>query len=257
MKLWKKYINSKRLWTIFVIVLIVVVFVPIGINEMYKANKGYETVWTGADVLSYYGTLVSTLSTIIALVCTIQFTRQQIKFERFVQAETEKWRKIESLCISAISLAEPLTLSVIFTSSLSKKSTEGCPELMGLTYRLRSAIDSIHGTIEEKDEPAIHELLQVLENISKEITALSDKYYSLLINYNVLREKTAEQNAPMWVVLLEQQKNTVNSVNSLHENEYLKLLKLKKQCFASIYRKIEEDSSHILNLKDNEGIRWN
>ena len=37
-------------------VIIFVVGVPIIINECYKANSGYITMWGAADVLSYYGT---------------------------------------------------------------------------------------------------------------------------------------------------------------------------------------------------------
>lgn len=35
-----------------------IVGIPLIINECYKANCGYITVWDGADVLGYYGTLL-------------------------------------------------------------------------------------------------------------------------------------------------------------------------------------------------------
>lgn len=39
-------------------VIIFVIVVPIVINECYKANSGYMTIWGAADVLSYYGTIL-------------------------------------------------------------------------------------------------------------------------------------------------------------------------------------------------------
>lgn len=39
--------------------------IPIIINESYKNGKGYITVWTGADVLSFYGALIGAVGTIV------------------------------------------------------------------------------------------------------------------------------------------------------------------------------------------------
>lgn len=39
--------------------------IPIVINESYKSGKGYITVWTGADVLSFYGALIGAVGTIV------------------------------------------------------------------------------------------------------------------------------------------------------------------------------------------------
>lgn len=55
---------------ISVIILIFVIFilifvVPIGINKMYIENKGYKTVWNGADVLSFYGAAIGAVGTVV------------------------------------------------------------------------------------------------------------------------------------------------------------------------------------------------
>lgn len=38
-----------------------IVGIPIIINECYKANCGYITVWDGADVLGYYGAILGSI----------------------------------------------------------------------------------------------------------------------------------------------------------------------------------------------------
>lgn len=52
--------------------LVVIVGVPIGINECYKANTGYMTVWDGADVLSYYGAIIASAGAAIGVYLSIK-----------------------------------------------------------------------------------------------------------------------------------------------------------------------------------------
>lgn len=61
---------------VFVVILIVllVVGVPIIINEVYKCNSGYITLWEAKDVLAYYGAALGGGATLIALIITIMFT---------------------------------------------------------------------------------------------------------------------------------------------------------------------------------------
>lgn len=72
----------KKKWiatlVIIVIILTLVFGIPLIINELYKKGPGYITVWDGADMLSFYGTMLGTGATILALVITIAFTRKQI-----------------------------------------------------------------------------------------------------------------------------------------------------------------------------------
>ncbi len=44
--------------------IVAVIMVPILINELYQADNGYFTVWTGADVLSFYGAALGAIGTI-------------------------------------------------------------------------------------------------------------------------------------------------------------------------------------------------
>ena len=49
-------------WFLFVLALLAVVIgIPVIINESYKANSGYMTMWGAADALAYYGTILGAL----------------------------------------------------------------------------------------------------------------------------------------------------------------------------------------------------
>lgn len=66
----------KKSWTKWILIaaiaLVLIVGVPIIINECYKMNSGYMTMWSAADVLSYYGAIMPQVleSSVFILRCT-------------------------------------------------------------------------------------------------------------------------------------------------------------------------------------------
>lgn len=77
----KKYI----LCVLTLLMLCLVVFGPILINESYKTNSGYITMWDASDMLSYFGVCVGAFSTvflgIITLYINSKFEEKNIEFE--------------------------------------------------------------------------------------------------------------------------------------------------------------------------------
>lgn len=54
-----------RKWWFWIIIAIFMMFgVPVIINELYKLNKGYITIWGASDVLSFYGAVLSFIGTV-------------------------------------------------------------------------------------------------------------------------------------------------------------------------------------------------
>lgn len=90
-KSWTKWI------LIAVIALALIVGVPIIINECYKTNSGYMTIWGAADALSYYGTILGSLVAVATVVVTILFTYKQIQRDSYLRRENEKWFDVESV----------------------------------------------------------------------------------------------------------------------------------------------------------------
>lgn len=60
-----------------IICLLVVVGIPLIINEAYKSNGGYITVWSGADLLTYYGTIIAALGGILGVFFTVRHSQKQ------------------------------------------------------------------------------------------------------------------------------------------------------------------------------------
>lgn len=82
----KANLKKKVVFLLCVIVLFVLfVFgIPIIINELYKMNTGYLTLWGPEDVLGFYATILGALITIGSLIVTIYYskkdTEKQLKF---------------------------------------------------------------------------------------------------------------------------------------------------------------------------------
>ncbi len=75
-------------WCITItVVLFLIVGVPVAINEAYKTNCGYITLWGAPEVLSYYGTILGAAIAVVMLTVTIIFTRKQIQRDSYIQIE--------------------------------------------------------------------------------------------------------------------------------------------------------------------------
>ena len=57
---------KKRYYLIWsALAIVCILLVPVIINESYKNNIGYKTLWSAADMLSYYGAVLSFIGTVI------------------------------------------------------------------------------------------------------------------------------------------------------------------------------------------------
>lgn len=83
--------NSKILISILTImcVLILIFGIPIIINELYKMDDGYVTLWGAPDVLSFYATILSSLITIVILIITLYYNKKDMNKElKFYMSQT-------------------------------------------------------------------------------------------------------------------------------------------------------------------------
>ena len=85
------WIKSHVILTTIISLLIATIAVPVIINELYKINKGYITEWGAADVLDYYGSVLSFISTTILGVATIILSVQANRTnDRLLELEYSK-----------------------------------------------------------------------------------------------------------------------------------------------------------------------
>lgn len=82
--------NNWWIYPLIVLVFFIFAFlIPIIINESYKANDGYLTLWEASDVLSFYAVILSGLITITALIITIYFSKKDTEKQlRYYMSQT-------------------------------------------------------------------------------------------------------------------------------------------------------------------------
>lgn len=70
----------KNFWFYFITIfstIFLIFVIPILINESYKYNSGYITLWNAADVLSYYAVILTGVISVSILAITILVTKKQ------------------------------------------------------------------------------------------------------------------------------------------------------------------------------------
>lgn len=231
----KKWFKSHIVLSVVSTALIAVVGVPFAINELYKLDKGYITVWTGPELLAYYGTIVGAAATIIALVGTILFTRRQIQYEQFVQAQTTKWKKIEELINSAIILAEPMNIMSIYTAEFCSNSPKGGAELVRHSNKLLEAMNCIDTSLDVDDELAIHDLRKQLRKLIQQEVQIARQYGLMMIQSPSASGTSSKELA--------------KQVEDLRSAEYNKLLVSKMDCFSEIYRNIDQTALNFIRYR--------
>lgn len=267
-------------WCALVIgALAAIVGVPIIINECYKANSGYMTIWGAADVLSYYGTILGTLATVATIVVTISFTRKQIQRESYLKNETEKWANIEAIISDALDKINPRRILMANINDTVVDNNFPDAILIAIQkYQLdcRIATDKLFSYLSSEDFPKVKNLLDQIMQASNSFSTICEKKIKA---YKEIKDIKAKPTALETIELekkypnsfstgvlvyctevLERTKdlkyddiwNDIGSSNgemaAAYEQVYRNLLALKGQTFDAIYTSIRKEANEILRF---------
>lgn len=86
---------------ITVLLLTIIFIIPVIINELYKTREGYYTVWSGADALAFYGSIMSFIGTafisIIALYQNKKFKEENDKIQKRTEEISIRANELNSI----------------------------------------------------------------------------------------------------------------------------------------------------------------
>lgn len=259
-----------------VIVLMLVIGIPLIINELYKMGPGYITVWSGADMLSFYGTMLGTGATILAMVITITFTRKQIIRESYLKSENEKWAKIESVFATAfdsINPLRPLTLTME-TGHMNPSAT--IFSLQNYIFSCMVVTDQLDGYLNTGDYPKVKRLIDGIAEFVKQVDPI---FQEEIKEYSKTRDLSGRSNAERILAmemrnpnsfssediafsekLLQNTSNvnlndileTISKLNediiAIYHNVYRPLLQLKGSTFEIINTETQKEADNILRV---------
>lgn len=250
---------------------------PLIINECYKSNSGYITLWSPADMLAYYGVVLGALVAIITVVVTIGFTRKQIQMENFLKQENEKWTKIEAIFANAIDKINPMHPLIETMDTGMKDPVAAITTFQKYGMMCKIALDQLNAHLCVNDYPKVKKLIDSICNATEIFDKISDEEiqaYSSLRDYSSLAvvketlkiEKEHPGTFPVETIAFDY--DVLKRTNGLHLDDlskriaeqnhqlvnayqemYRPLLQLKGSIFSKIYSETGESADNILGFE--------
>ena len=155
------------------IAVFLIIGIPVIINECYKMNCGYTTVWDGADVLGYYGTILGSAIAVITLAATIVFTKKQIQRDSYLRTETEKLSKLEHIFLEILDSINPIEALKNVMDNGFTDPTKAINILQKYQLNCKIACDRLNAHLNMSDYPKFREIIEFIAKISEEFVSIS------------------------------------------------------------------------------------
>ena len=166
-----------------------VVGIPIIINECYKANCGYITVWDGSDVLGYYGTILGSVIAVISIIVTIAFTKKQIQRDSFLKNENEKWDRLKSIFLKTLSDINPMMILKDVMDNGFTDPTKAITLLQRYQLDCKIANDLLNAHLNMNDYPKFKELIDSIATTAEVFVDISQKEIDQYSDFRLLQHK--------------------------------------------------------------------
>lgn len=253
-----------------------IIGVPIIINECYKANFGYSTVWNGADALGYYGAILGSVIAVATLAITIIFTKKQIQRDNFIKNETEKWSKIERVFAAVLDDINPIRVMKDTMDNGITDPGKAMNILQKYQLTCEMAGDQLKVCVHSKDYVSVKPLVDSIISATKQFVTVAQKQINQYSNLLSLRQRElAEQAVKIQaqnpgafsqkdisehLETIERTKDIkfdtirmelclfINETVELNNNVYKPLLKTKNEVFESINADIQKKADDILRI---------
>lgn len=166
-----------------------VVGIPIIINECYKANCGYITVWDGSDVLGYYGTILGSVIAVISIIVTIAFTKKQIQRDSFLKNENEKWDRLKSIFLQTLSDINPMRILKDVMDNGFTDPTKAITLLQRYQLDCKIANELLNAHLNMNDYPKFKELIDSIATTAEVFVDISQKEIDQYSDFQLLQHK--------------------------------------------------------------------
>ena len=172
-----------------------IIGVPIIINECYKANSGYTTVWDGADALGYYGAILGSVIAVATLAVTIIFTKKQIQRDNFLKTETEKWAKVESVFATVLDDINPIRVMKDTMDNGITDPGKAMNILQKYQLTCEMAGDQLNVCLSSKDYASVKTLIDSIISATKQFVAVAQKQIDQYSNLLSLKQREIAEKA--------------------------------------------------------------
>ena len=269
----------KRIAKIVLIILgaiFLIIGVPIIINECYKANFGYSTVWNGADALGYYGAILGSVIAVATLAVTIIFTKKQIQRDNLLKTETEKWAKVESVFATVLDDINPIRVMKDTMDNGITDPGKAMNILQKYQLTCEMAGDQLNVCLSSKDYASVKTLIDSIISATKQFVAVAQKQIDQYSNLLSLKQREIAEKAikiqsqypgsfsqsemSEHYETLERTKDIkfdniknelclfINETVAINNSVYKPLLKTKNKVFEEINANVQKRADDILRI---------
>lgn len=237
----KKKRKVKVIGILFFSMLLFIFIIPVIINEFYKNNSGYITLWDAADVLAYYGAILQAVFSMVALYITISYTRRQIKYEHIENIENEKIKNIEYEFSVFIETLYPLKLFKIKLLYGDKEEYDDkiLEELLLYQVDLKLICNKMKCFMSLEQYSYIIELLN---NLLEFADVLIEHANDLYVCYDKIRLNESEEATNAEI------ESVCEKLQELTNVKYQKILAVKKEVYSQLEKDLESDLLKIINI---------
>lgn len=255
-----KFRDRKVLFIITIVIVCAMVFgVPIIINELYKENTGYMTLWGAKEVLSYYavilGCLLNASVSIYVFRRTIQSTKNQILYEKEVEKQKEKWQRVEQIIDDTLKLLEPYQYILVnIDVSDPVQAMNEHSNLTAVIGKMKTSVDWIKAYVTFEEYALIESLVDLLIRLIDKETGLCNEFCMLcmqVIDMQMLlnnEDANAEMQLNKQKAILEKIRQVKEAFSDLQKMEYQTILNCRREVFLHIYKEISIEKQFILDL---------
>lgn len=223
----------------------IVICIPLLINELYKCNAGYVTMWNAADVLAYYGNVLNGCITTGTVAATILFTYWQIKRDRYLEKNLSTWKQVDDIVTNALIDISPNKLIFLNFNVSGREALirEWLTVVIEYDLKVTSALTMISAYVNVEKNTEFSAYIdqfqitadryhRVCQNLEKELSSILEMIHS----------KNAKE------VDLQPIKESIREMNVEYNVSYQFLIDEKRKTFDDIYRNIETEADGILLL---------
>ncbi len=225
--------------------IILVLVIPILINELYKINEGYITMWSAADVLSFYGDILQGVISGVGIYLSILYVRKQMKYEHTESTIREKICKIKDEFSNFIEILYPLKLykiTLIYDIN-TEMNGDILEKLLLYQIEIKSFENRIRCIIDFKNNSYLSELYSELLLILNKLIDFADEIYTL---YNKVLNDNCSSDLKKYKNDLDE---IIKKLTEFANYDYMNALKKKEYVFENIENELDKTLTNILKIK--------
>lgn len=166
-----------------------IIGIPVIINECYKANSGYITVWDGSDVLGYYGTILGAVIAVISIIVTIAFTKKQIQRDSFLKNENERWDRLKAIFLQTLNDINPMRILKDVMDNGFTNPAKAITLLQRYQLDCKIANDLLNAHLNMDDYPKFKKLIESIATTAEELVDISQREIDQYSDFRILQHK--------------------------------------------------------------------